>query len=654
MKKTSLIESVVEDDQHEIYVACLESILEHVCTRNDLSVLFDNAELSSFKVLMKLPRSSRKLLARLLVRKGPWFLVQESIDRYFPGESKIVEPLINNGFCTMLMDDEVDQVLSAARCVLKSHEIKTLATIFKLKWVSKEAALEQLGRLCRVQKPLFGSKIPLFSHVRKICPGGIMAIDSQVRSAIQRAFSLYHMSNFTADDSRIHATGLLVEFNKFSFVPYECTISQPLFPSRLHLLAYEKTNFLKTCVYNWENNPTATSSSEFPVSFFDIEVGTFPMNTCSLQELTQWLVIYAEEVLRWEDNLNRPAFLMHFTSTHLFSSCLSSCVEALEKDKEYVTAASVLETLLEWHPMHRRRGKWWTRLAIDYKHLGLKDLCQSTSERCLADPYSTSCTTALKRLKKAGPEEEPLPSVVVNGKRIKRKLGTKCDFVSSKDGVEIFCDVETYVIEHFEENGEWQGIHCEGSAVRFLFSLFLWDSLFASGIEDVFQTPFQSGPLDLTHASSLFTASRELILNAAFEMISASTPHELAALVGASWEIHKGFMCIGCQWESFEVGKLQVLASCLGGAALCAIFKRLCLDYRLWCSGFPDLILYRVSDSNGAPIHVENGDFPETAVCFEARIVEVKSETDRLSDKQIDWLRYLHLNKLTVFVCKVN
>mmetsp|Transcript_11106 Transcript_11106/g.22119 ORF Transcript_11106/g.22119 Transcript_11106/m.22119 type:complete len:86 (+) Transcript_11106:233-490(+) len=57
--------------------------------------------------------------------------------------------------------------------------------------------------------------------------------------------------------------------------------------------------------------------------------------------------------------------------------------------------------------------------------------------------------------------------------------------------------VERLVLEHFAEEGAWNGVHCEGSLILDLFILLMWEVVFAD-IPDAFLTPYQSFPRDLS------------------------------------------------------------------------------------------------------------------------------------------------------------
>jgi hypothetical protein len=48
--------------------------------------------------------------------------------------------------------------------------------------------------------------------------------------------------------------------------------------------------------------------------------------------------------------------------------------------------------------------------------------------------------------------------------------------------------------------GGWQGWHCEGSVVRLLFGILMWETFF-SPIDKVFVTQYQDSPLDFPYTS---------------------------------------------------------------------------------------------------------------------------------------------------------
>jgi len=105
-------------------------------------------------------------------------------------------------------------------------------------------------------------------------------------------------------------------------------------------------------------------------------------------------------------------------------------------------------------------------------------------------------------------------SFTVFGRRFGNTVNAKgkSRFIGPNDTI---CNVEQYVLSQCFNAGDsdtspvfaesirgfgWQGWHCEGSCVRSLFALLMWDATF-SDQPDVFQTPYQDAPLDYGYPS---------------------------------------------------------------------------------------------------------------------------------------------------------
>lgn len=56
--------------------------------------------------------------------------------------------------------------------------------------------------------------------------------------------------------------------------------------------------------------------------------------------------------------------------------------------------------------------------------------------------------------------------------------------------------------------GDWIGWHCEGSILRSLFPLLMWEEIYETMVPDVFQTKYQEAPLDLYSDHGLFYQNR--------------------------------------------------------------------------------------------------------------------------------------------------
>lgn len=104
-----------------------------------------------------------------------------------------------------------------------------------------------------------------------------------------------------------------------------------------------------------------------------------------------------------------------------------------------------------------------------------------------------------------------------------------------------------------------------------------------------------------------------------------------------SWETHFSTCCRGMQWDRHSLDELRAAAICVEGPCLASLCRVLAQDYQSWSSGMPDLLLWRF-----------HGDYSG-----EAKLVEVKGPTDRLSEQQTTWLLQLMDFGFMVEVCKV-
>lgn len=181
----------------------------------------------------------------------------------------------------------------------------------------------------------------------------------------------------------------------------------------------------------------------------------------------------------------------------------------------------------------------------------------------------------------------------IMGRRLDAEIGKKSRFIGHGDGD--ICNVEELALQHYEEEGGWWGLHCEGSVVRILFSLLLWDVIFTP-LPDVFQNPFQDSPLDLSFPL-VFYENRKALIEDSLLALSQSTARSLAQDIRQAYESYYGLICRGCAWNRYELHVLQAIGVSLGGGGLAAAFRPLCVNYKHFCGGMPDLILIRALEN---------------------------------------------------------
>mmetsp|Transcript_13720 Transcript_13720/g.25872 ORF Transcript_13720/g.25872 Transcript_13720/m.25872 type:complete len:747 (-) Transcript_13720:12-2252(-) len=177
--------------------------------------------------------------------------------------------------------------------------------------------------------------------------------------------------------------------------------------------------------------------------------------------------------------------------------------------------------------------------------------------------------------------------------------------------------VEEYALIYYGHKG-WTGFHSENSIFITLYGLLMWDVIFAP-LPDVFHTVCQLVPLD--YKSPNFYASRADLIEQ--HLRNLKDCQDVGSLLEEIMASHQGEASIFVNWwqiADWTVPSLIKIAVGLGSGVLAEVCLRLSQDFKHYCSGFPDLAL-----------------FNETS----AKLVEVKSSNDRLSQQQLMWLRIL-------------
>ncbi|KAL1999053.1 hypothetical protein VTN02DRAFT_5119 [Thermoascus thermophilus] len=221
------------------------------------------------------------------------------------------------------------------------------------------------------------------------------------------------------------------------------------------------------------------------------------------------------------------------------------------------------------------------------------------------------------------------------------KRGRPTIWIDEREGDGAECRVEGMCLNWYRDHG-WKGYHSEGSIVRTLvsrnirlplpqldrqistkvdernqFGYLFYDILFTY-VPNVFQTPFQTCPLDL-HTDA-FYPSRASEINHRLVQIANGEAERIIREVHAR-ESPRQTCVVGVDW-SFELDDLVEIARCFRGEALATICKVMAQEYQQRGGGIPDLFLWSTERK-------------------EVMFAEVKSENDRLSDTQRLWIHVL-------------
>jgi len=96
---------------------------------------------------------------------------------------------------------------------------------------------------------------------------------------------------------------------------------------------------------------------------------------------------------------------------------------------------------------------------------------------------------------------------------------------------------------------------------------------------------------------------------------------QIKQYLSSEYDKHKNYHNPIVNWDNLKLTKdrMSSIAYCMGGPLLTMFFTKLSHDFKNWCYGMPDLVLWRED---------------KAAIKF----VEVKSETDTLSEQQKCWI----------------
>ncbi|KAJ1258223.1 hypothetical protein BS78_10G058700 [Paspalum vaginatum] len=583
--------------------------------------VFSDIEKSFLASFKSLSDDGQWLFVRIYTRKGPWFRKSSiSYHEISDLEHAILE-LKLAGYIDMLS-------CTVGSSEYDMKEILDVSSVPEMKEILKE--LPKGHTSCTRRHELVSTL--LSSYHKGTCTSlpkrilkrigtciRISKIADELLWRIQRLFFL----NGDQDLSSF----LLVEFGVVKFPDYACSTSHCIFQERTDLLEYEEAiRVAQVMDESLDNN-----NMDLVTRCIDLSENRL----CSMPK---------------QENANPPedipSFFSFFSASWVYSKILTLGVSVYERERRYEDAIRILKVLLSKVACDRRRGYWTLRLSVDLEHMGRPNESLSTAEGGAVDPWvragsKFALQRRVLRLSKP-PRRWKVPSyadyvkrnvkeVNIEGRPLNCETGAKNVFYGY-DGE--FCGVEQLALQYYaDEGGGWQGTHSEGGIWMTIFSLLMWDVMF-SDVQDVFQSKFQTAPLDLE--TDDFYKSRKSLAESQLKKIQDGMAEEMLI---SSWELHQGTSCRGVNWDRHSLTDLRAVVACIGGHRLASLLRHLAIDYRSWSSGMPDLLLWRFLDERGGG---------------EAKLVEVKGPRDQLSEQQRAWILVLIDFGFDVEVCKVS
>lgn len=518
------------------------------------------------------------------------------------------------------------------------------------------------------------------SHfIRKIFAntGPCIRLSSPTLKLFERVHLVFYRSTEWTEKSL--TTIILARISRRNFPPYIVSRSTNIFTTRSNLLEFEasiRTQFRIDFIL--EFNGTVRKDELQAVK--DIFEEVYP----------RWLVLLSEEQSK-EDRMydcGEGAYLRRFSPAWIYTRIVHKGAYVLGRFKEHEREHRILTELIDQHLFHAaRRGSWYQRKALLEEHYmwalkptpniledaQKKQWKRIALETCEAGLQDKDChliyhhdlqkrvmklEKALKlpkrqqhdfgHLRLAKPAERMVEGVRIqkehklNGRKSSdansnSRRGAKTVWLDEREGGGE-CSVEAMCLSWYRDQG-WKGYHSEGGIVRTLFGYLFFDVLFTY-IPNVFQTPYQTCPLDL-HTDAFYPSRMSEINHRLNEISNGEAERILKSVHEANSE--QETCIVGLRWD-YAIEDLLEIVKCFGGEALATLCKVMAQEYQQRGGGIPDLFLWRVCSGDA-----ENSTLKESK--GEVMFAEVKSENDRLSDTQRLWIHVLSGAGIRVELC---
>ncbi|QIW96204.1 hypothetical protein AMS68_001722 [Peltaster fructicola] len=503
--------------------------------------------------------------------------------------------------------------------------------------------------------------------------GPCIRLSTSALKLFERVHLVYYRSTEWTEKSL--TTIILARISRWNFPEYIVSRSANIFPSRPLLLEFEasiRTQFRIDNILELNGTPT----KEGLQTILDIFEEVYP----------RWKVLVAEEQQK-EDRVydtGEGAYLRRLSPAWVYTRIIHKGAYVLGKFKDHKREHEVLSTLLAQRLFHAaRRGDWYQRKALleeHYMHLHLpspascldteakkkhwKRVALKTCEQGLEDQLThlifhhdlqkrtVKLEKALKVPKRqqhefahvrlSKPTERTFTGIRIERPPSRRssepgiskvdRRGAKTIWLDpaleeSADGE---CSVEHMCLSNYRTLG-YKGYHCEGSIIKTLFGYLFHEVLFTY-LPNVFQTPYQTCPLDL-HSDTFYPARISEVNRRLADIENGGAE----GIVQGVWdrEHEKKTCIIGLDWN-YNINDLIEICQVFPPLALGCVMKVLAQEYAARGGGVPDLFLWKPRTE------VEKGE-----VIFS----EVKSENDRLSDTQRMWIDVLSGAGVQVELC---
>ena len=523
------------------------------------------------------------------------------------------------------------------------------------------------------------------SHfVKKILDstGPCIRLTSAPRKLFERVHLVFYRSTEWTENSL--TTIILARISRRHFPDYIVSRSANIFGARSDLLEFEasiRTQFRVDSILEF-NGTVRRDGLESIKNIFE-------------EVYPRWKLLVAEEQRKEERvyESGEGAYLRRFSPAWIYTRIVHKGEHVLGRLKEHEREHHILSELLAQDLFHAaRRGSWYQRKALLEEHYmhalnPLPNLTEEAQKKHWRKIALQTCEDGLQdrnchliyhydlqkriiKLEKALkiPKREhhdfghvrlakPMERTVY-GIRIEKEhtpsRRPSVDRRNSGDGIAgrgrgsgktIWvdaregggeCSVEAMCLSSYRDHG-WKGYHSEGGIVRTLFAYLFHDVLFTY-VPNVFQTPYQTCPLDL-HTDAFYPSRASEINHRLVEIANGEAEKFLREV--HEKESAKETCIVGLHWD-YAIEDLLEIVQCFEGEALAILCKTMAQEYQQRGGGIPDLFLWKINDTDEKRQGVKFGQI---------MFAEVKSENDRLSDTQRLWIHVLTGAGIPVELC---
>ncbi|XP_038211585.1 fanconi-associated nuclease 1-like isoform X2 [Zerene cesonia] len=646
-------------DDKTIYM--VKTIYEYL---NDaaLKPLLDPTSQDLLVKCLEVVKPGMQLVCRLYWRKEGWYRVHtlqnivSSVGAISEMEFKeMLNCLVANKLLVPIgkLDEKEDLQLSDGIDMLKVNEVKAICKELKLKFTTKEEAKHSLELFSRQSNIGSFMGLSTSSNRKRVLNmismklGPCYKLSDLCRRTLNELYILMYLG-MDYNILREKKLELVILYDKINREPYpidediDIDNASVVFKNRLEFQRYIKASTI------YEQFLECTNSQD----------------KCRLVEKVYNLYLNIDKAVMTSYK-SLPTWLRKFTPAYFYISIMHSGIVDLRKLSHQMEgycelALDILTELIQQNTFKtHKKAEWYAEKALIYENL-MK--CPDKAAEVLIEGFNMDipeeemdcmrpralklvnrrtnkiCEELAPILSKFAQKESILEKNIKSRHIYKQPMESygrgKLKFqVRSSDGTLMVLEAEEYCKYYYINLGEYtHGGHWEGRIITTLFFLLFWDIIYANlrGVRGVFLSRYQRHPLDMFDD---FYENRKCLIEERLKEIENASEEEIVERMKRVWDARpegeQSGIVRAVGWAGVRGAARGLRAR--GLAALCA---RLAARYRHARAAFPDLTLW-------------NEDTGE--VIF----VEVKTDSDKPSLKQLQWMSYLRENGINTEICYV-